>query len=165
MPVSTASGPWGYFFDEVNRSAASHEEKNVSPRPAEAIDLRLTPLAAQPCRQRLPLVPVGPGKILRQLEDTEPARIRSDVVLRFAECSHVRNTRFSQVLVDIVPDQLVVAYTIGDLGKLCLLALDLADVPDLFDKIGRCMHVDRRREKGNDYGRGLDVGFGRVVAE
>src|SRR5690606_7394532 len=60
--------------------------------------------ALQPARERLPLLPVGPGEILRQLEDAETAGVRAHVVLGFAQRGEIRRLHLGEELVELLED-------------------------------------------------------------
>src|SRR5437762_10862767 len=69
------------------------------------LHLRLRALRVEPLDQRIPLLPIGPGEVRRQLVDAEPALIRADVVLRLAEARDVRHPQARQRVVELLEDQ------------------------------------------------------------
>src|SRR5690606_13545668 len=104
-------------------SAADPAARGVAePRPSAP---RLRALRAEPLEQRVPLLPVGPREIRRQLVDAEAALVRPDVVLRLAQSGDVRDLELRQVLVELLEDQRIVAHAIRDERNLRLLVRDL----------------------------------------
>src|ERR1019366_5658201 len=78
-------------------------------RPREYSDklLRLTPLAAKPLADRLPLFPVRRRQILRKFEHTHAARIRANIVLRLAQTAQIRDFQLGEILVQFLVAQRV----------------------------------------------------------
>ena len=121
--------------------------------------------ALEPVDQRFPLGLVGPREILGQLVDAEAALVGANVVLCLAECRDVRELESVEVGVEFVPDQRVLAHAVGDDGHADLLALNLADLGEFGEELGGRLHVDVRRQYGNDNRVGVldEVGELRAV--
>src|ERR1700677_4571355 len=76
---------------------------SLSPRTpyhcAEVLIRRLTTLAIEPRPDRLPLLPVRPCEVLRQLQHAHAAPIGPHVILRLAQAAEVGHFELGQILV------------------------------------------------------------------
>ncbi len=96
--------------------------------------------------------------------DAQPALVSANVVLGLPQRGHIGHSQVAQILIQLLKNQRILPHPVGHHGDLGFAPGHAARVSQLFDEARAGLHVDRRRQHGDQNGLGPAHQIGQFLA-